>query len=64
MEEGDEHGCTFADITDPWLVEIDKVNVCDGVKFETFRRRMKESKAEGRLTKKERKRRKIDRHHS
>ncbi|PNP85398.1 hypothetical protein FNYG_01227 [Fusarium nygamai] len=64
MEDGDEHECTFADITGPWLVEIDKVNVCDGVRFGTFRRRMKDSKAEGRHTKKERKRRKIDRHHS
>ncbi|KAF5684515.1 hypothetical protein FCIRC_3858 [Fusarium circinatum] len=58
-----DHECTFEDITGPWLVEIDKVDVCSGVRFETFRRGfMKDSKSEGRLTKKERKKRKRDRH--
>ncbi|KAF5633014.1 hypothetical protein F25303_9297 [Fusarium sp. NRRL 25303] len=61
-DDDDDHECTFGDITGPWLSEIDKVDVCCGVKFETFRRRMEDPKLEGRATKKEKKRRKVDRH--
>ncbi|KAF5603855.1 hypothetical protein FPCIR_1130 [Fusarium pseudocircinatum] len=59
-DDYEDHECTFEDITGPWLVEIDKVDVCSGVRFESFR--SKDSKSEARLTKKERKKRKRDRY--
>ncbi|KAF5648985.1 hypothetical protein F52700_804 [Fusarium sp. NRRL 52700] len=59
-EDDDDHECTFGDTTDPWLVEIDKVDVCTGVRFENFR--SKDPNSKGRLTKKESKKRKRDRH--